>query len=310
MIHIACTADELYAPHCAAMLHSLLTHNDPAGVRIHYLHGPLLPEHVFERLRRMVGDMGSHIEFHEMVGADVDDLPVMRRIPKLMWYRVLLPERLQDLSRIIYLDADTVVLGDLGPLWSTDLSGCYLGAVNNVFEPEQTHRAQAIGLSSAADYFNSGVMLMNLDAMRQDGCSSLIQNYARSLGEQLLWPDQDALNAVLWKKRYKLHPRWNCQNSLFYFVSRSSAVFGVDAARDAARQPMIVHFEGPDLVKPWHYLSKHPYRHQYYLHLASTPWPVTPPLGLNWTNRLLRILPMRLLPLGLRIVRRLKCAKT
>jgi hypothetical protein len=50
-------------------------------------------------------------------------------------------------------------------------------------------------------------------------------------------------------------------------------VFGAEALHEATASPAILHFEGPSLNKPWHYLCQHPWRHQYRRTLARTPWP-------------------------------------
>lgn len=272
------------------MLHSLLSRNPPASIIIHFLQSPDLTSTVCDTLRRMVEGQGAQICFHVIADSEVDGLPRMERIPPIMWYRVLLPDLLPDLDRTLYLDTDTLVLDSLEPLWGTDLEGFYLGAVHNVFEPEFTRRPHELGLDSADGYFNSGVLLMNLAEMRRDHCAPRILEYARENASRLLWPDQDALNVVLGRRRRALHPRWNCQNSLFYF-SYSREVFGAEAVAAACRNPGILHFEGAEMAKPWHYLCKHPYKPIYYKHLAQTPWSTIPVTGRSWKTRLLKPLP-------------------
>jgi lipopolysaccharide biosynthesis glycosyltransferase len=214
----------------------------------------------------------------------------MGRIPLVMWYRVFLPELLPSADRVLYLDADTLVVAPLSPLWDEPLDGSYLAAVSNVLEPQYAARPAELGLPATQAYFNSGVLLFNLDAMRADRCTHEILRVARD--EKLLWPDQDALNVVLGARRVALHPRWNCMNSL-YLLPEAYDTFPRDVVDDACRRPAIVHFEGPKLAKPWHYLSKHPYRGAYEHHRRNTPWPDVAVEGRTWRNRLLRPLPTR-----------------
>lgn len=102
--------------------------------------------------------------------------------------------------------------------------------------------------------------------------------------------DQDALNVVLGNLRVPLHSRWNCMNSL-YLLPHARDVFGLDKGREACSWPPIVHFEGPQLAKPWHYLSKHPFREG----LPSAPRRHTlaefAVEGQTWPDRLLTPLP-------------------
>jgi lipopolysaccharide biosynthesis glycosyltransferase len=230
----------------------------------------------------------------------VDGLPVMDRIPGVMWYRVFLPELLPTTSRILYLDCDTLVVDDLSLLWDVDLQGSYLGAVDNAFEPGAERHATDLGLGSARDYFNSGVLLLNLDLMRTENATDAILECART--RSLVWPDQDALNLVLGRRRLRLDPKWNCMNVLFYGAPPST--FDPEAAKAAAAAPAILHFEGPEMAKPWHYLNRHPRRSEYIAHRKATPWPDIDFEGRTLTNRALRPLPTRTVNRVLRLEQR------
>jgi lipopolysaccharide biosynthesis glycosyltransferase len=307
-LHVACATDSAYAPHCATMLHSLLAHHAPGAVHTHVLRDASLDAASSQHLATMVAALGGSVTFHTIDPATCAGLPTMERIPTLMWYRVLLPELLPELDRILYVDCDTLTRADLAPLWQTNLADHYIAAADNVLERDFADRAERLGLPPGQRYFNSGVLLMNLDRMRREQCSTALLDYGRSRGDSLVWPDQDALNVVLGARRAPLHPRWNCQNTLFYFPDRSSAVFGADVVRDAVLAPAIVHFEGPALAKPWHYLCKHPLRAEYWQHRAATPWPTAELEGRTWPNRILRLVPMKLLPHAYGAARRLKHA--
>jgi lipopolysaccharide biosynthesis glycosyltransferase len=271
MIEVACAADETYAPHAAATFHSVLTVNPRGSVRAHFLHSPGLRRETITRLTEMVSGLGGEIAFHELGDEASDGLPAMGRISEVMWYRLALPELLPHTERLLYLDCDTIALAPLAPLWELDLNGAGVGAVTNVFPFDLQHRPEELGLA-LRDYFNSGVLLMDLEAWREHGWSERILKLARSQPERLVFPDQDALNIELRDRWLALHPRWNCQNAILY-LETADAVLGAVAAAEARAHPAILHFEGPAWAKPWHYLSSHPYRHTYLSHRAQTPWP-------------------------------------
>lgn len=300
VLDIACAANEAYVPHCAAMLHSALTVHDRGTIRVHFMPAPDVLDTTIDRLRAMTQAHGGSLVVHGGLHDEVADLPVMDRIPTVMWYRVFLPRLLPTTSRVLYLDCDTLVVDDLSALWEIDLEDSYLGAVDNAFEPGVERHAADLGLASAAEYFNSGVLLLNLDLMRADGATEAILDCART--RSLVWPDQDALNLVLGQKRVRLEPRWNCMNVLFYGNIPSS--YDQDAARAAAACPAILHFEGPQMAKPWHYLNRHPRRSVYFAHRAATPWPDVNFDGRTWTNRALRPLPTRTVNRILRLEQR------
>lgn len=269
-LHVACAAEGAYDAHSAAMLHSLLTNGGPLGVHVHYLHGPAFPARSLTRLERMVSGLGGAFSAYEVAPDRTARLPVVAEFTVAMWFRILLPELLADIDRVLYLDVDTLVLDDLEPLWRTDLSGSCVGAVTNVFMPHHRHRPAQLGLAEET-YFNSGVLLMHLDAMRSGGCAQAIEDAAAAGGAAFEWPDQDALNVVLGARRTPLHPRWNAMNSLR--LPQAAEVFGADVAREALDRPGIRHFEGPGQNKPWNRGSAPADQALYLTHRRRTPWP-------------------------------------
>lgn len=272
VLHVACAADEAYAPHAAAMLYSVLAHRGEASVHVHVLHGPGLSPEAAARVRAFVERDGGELSLHRVEDSEVRGLPVRASFTSAIWYRILLPERLPDTDRVLYLDADTIVVAALGPLLELDLADRYVAAVTNVFMPHQTYRPTALGLDPEHPYFNSGVLVMNLDLLRREGCTEALAAFARARGDELEWPDQDALNVVLGARRLPLHPRWNAMNSVLRF-RRAREVLGARAVAEARRTPAIRHFEGPGANKPWHAGAPAADRALYAAQRRGTPWP-------------------------------------
>jgi lipopolysaccharide biosynthesis glycosyltransferase len=288
MMHVACAADATYAPHCATMIASLLDHCDPSALCVQYLHPEDLPAATLADLRQMTTIRGAGFRSHAFADGEIAGLPSWPGVRPVMWYRVLLPERLAELDKVLYIDADAIVLDDLRPLWDTDLAGAPLAAVTNVLAAAFAGHAERLGLPDAAAYFNSGVMLLNLARLRdENSCARLIE-YGRS--HRLRFWDQDALNVFFHRERRALHPRWNCLNGMFLFPAARKH-FGSAELEAAKARPAIVHFEGPGPGKPWHYLSKHPYQRDYLRYRAQTPWPLHELEGRTLRNRVLRLLP-------------------
>jgi lipopolysaccharide biosynthesis glycosyltransferase len=281
-LEVACAAERRYAPHSAAMLHSVLEHS-PLPVRVHYLHGPSFPAASARRLAWMVRRHGGEISFVEVPDERIAGLPVDELFTSAMWYRILLPELAPDADRVLYLDVDTIAVDDLGPLWETELGDAYLGAVTNVFfKPEHRDRVAALGLDPER-YFNSGVLLCDLARMRADGCTERLLTTVRDERRELEWPDQDALNLVYEGRRADLHPRWNCMNSVMRF-EWTEEVFGPELTREARSRPGIRHFEGPEVEKPWHLMCERAGRELYFRHRRRTPWPIARREGVTLRN--------------------------
>jgi lipopolysaccharide biosynthesis glycosyltransferase len=254
------------------MLHSVLDQRGGRQLSVHYLHGPHLEMSSRDALTRMVEGGSATISFHEIPDAAVAGLPLHGYFTPAMWYRILAPELLGELDRVLYLDADVIAVDSLAPLWDVDLDGAIVAAVTNVLEPQYAERPRLLGLPESQQYFNTGVLLMDLAAMRQDDSAAALRAYARTSREELIWPDQDAYNVVLGARRLALHPRWNCMNSIMH-LEASVAVFGSRAVAEARANPAIRHFEGPGLNKPWNYMCDWALRDAYLAHRRQTPWP-------------------------------------
>jgi lipopolysaccharide biosynthesis glycosyltransferase len=221
----------------------------------------------------MYADREGQIFFCEIADEQVSGLPIQPLFGPAMWYRILLPELLGELNRVLYLDADTVVVDDLSPLAELDLGDHLLAAVTNVFMPYHRFRPAELGIAPSA-YFNSGVLLLNLEQMRSDGFTAAVRQLATgSRGASLTWPDQDALNLAVQDRWQRLHPRWNCMNSIVNEPELADEVFGPEQTREALSSPAIRHFEGEGLNKPWHAMHPRAGRRLYRAHRRATPWP-------------------------------------
>jgi len=271
-LHVALAADDAYLPHCAAVLSSLRAHDHAAPLHAHLLHPAELGTDALARLVSMSDGQTLTITPHPIAPRRVAGLPAWGRIPQTMWYRVLLPELLPAADRVLYVDADVLVVDSLAPLWATPLADHWVAAVTNVPERHMLGHAAGLGLPGPQAYFNSGVLLFNLAAMRRDHRTEALLDCAREHAGRLLWPDQDALNLVLAPRRRVLHPRWNVMNSMRRFAW-AGELLGETEASEAIDRPGIVHFEGPRENKPWHVLCDHPYRERYAEHRRDTPWP-------------------------------------
>lgn len=113
--------------------------------------------------------------------------------------RLALPEILPEETRALWLDVDTIVTGDIGDLFETDMRGCPVSAAR---EPPWSRPGRI--------YYNAGVLLMDLQLMREDGTAwRLIDRVNR---QKLDFGDQDALNDVCAGRICDLDPVWNASD--------------------------------------------------------------------------------------------------
>lgn len=162
-------------------------------------------------------------------------------ISKITYARLLIPRFLPDtVAKVLYLDADLLVLRSLDPLWEMDLEGAIVGAVSDAFWGPVLKRGgpECKNMPRVRDYFNAGVLLIDLNRWRENRVSEKALEYLAQ-HPQSPFSDQDALNVAcndLWKA---LDPRWNYQNHRDYRIA--------DVRPD--QRPWIVHFVRT--TKPW-----------------------------------------------------------
>lgn len=121
---------------------------------------------------------------------------------------------LSNLDKILYLDSDILVLNDLSELYNTDLNNKYAGVVKDMAGTVAEGHAKRL---NHQDYFNSGMMLLNLEKMRQDNIAERLLDYKlyKDAGHFM---DQDCLNYVFQENVIYLSPIYNnmAPNQLHY----------------------------------------------------------------------------------------------
>ena len=144
-------------------------------------------------------DFGDSMTFHFIQVPDdlFDGFPETDRYPKEIYYRLAAAMFLpKDLDRILYLDADIIVINPLRELYETDFEGnFYAGCTHTQGLLTKINRVRLKSSRDAA-YPNTGVLLMNLPALRENLRISDICDYVAGQKHALILPDQDILSAL------------------------------------------------------------------------------------------------------------------
>lgn len=171
-------------------------------------------------------------------------------------YKLSLAEILKGVRKVIYIDGDTLVQKSLGSLYDYELGDNYVGAVNDMLdecEEGDSGLANRIGLSGRS-YFNSGVMLLDLEKIRTDEMSRKLIDYRENGTNYFM--DQDALNAVLGDRR-------TCLPYSYNFLATVTEAYDVDeiaerfcekkkySIDECISEAAIIHLTGKR--KPWKY---------------------------------------------------------
>ena len=264
-VHIAITTDENYLQHAGVMLASLFANARERRFVVHCVTSSAgTPD--WAKLEGMVFRAGHQLRVLTPDDVSLRNLKISDHATTAVYYRLLLPELMDPaVSRVLYLDCDMVVKGDVTELWNADVDGCALAAVRDPFFTAY----EKLGIPPGRGYFNSGVMLINLDHWREHGHAARVVAYIRDNPEKITAWDQDGLNAVLHSQWLELHPRWNVQTILFEHEGRNLPV-PREVLLECLATPAVIHYTAK--FKPWHRLCEHPRKHEYYRYLAGTPW--------------------------------------
>lgn len=288
MIQLACTASTDYMRHTAAMLHSMLENAPFGAVSVNLLHMAPIQTEDRQRMRQITDSYGATLTYLHVNEDTVAEMPI-GVFSRQVWLRIFLPELMPTADKVLYLDSDLIVTDDLRPLWETQLDDHLLGAVTNPIYPfMRPHPQLDLGIAEPRDYFNSGVLLMNLDLMRRDGTVAAIRRFAEA-NPWIGAADQDTLNVVCRDRWLKLHPRWNVQSTMFD-MKPSQLPFSKQQVAESLESPAVIHYIGAS--KPWHYACGHPRRELYFVHARETPWGEPVIAGRSVRNAILRRLPV------------------
>jgi len=244
---------------------------NPTNIYVHILEDGTLSQTTRQKLKEITNAYGGTLQFHEVETQAIKELPLNRSyISKATYYRLLMLRALpEDIPKIIYIDADTVVVDAPEILWAIDLEGHPMGAC-----PDEGGLAQSrrLGLDPGHLYFNAGVAVFDLSVLRSmDFEAKAIAAY-KANADKITLQDQDILNIVFCGKTKPIPLRWNA-NTRLYVGSDLEAAYTEADALEAASHPGIVHFT--DKRKPWTIKELNPMGVLYWNYRNEGPWKET-----------------------------------
>ena len=200
-----------YTLYVATVIQSVLE-NTLSKVCFHIFHDNTLTKTNKEKLIQTVGEFGSYIQFHEVNPEEFrGDHKWVKYYTIGCMFRLIMPRILKDLDKLIYLDADLLFHRDIKELWDIDISEYSLAAKKDVIFDNGIKKPKFVmeGIVPKDRYFNSGVLLMNLNKIRE--CGDLLELSLEFLNHNpdSALPDQDALNYYFNSTTLLLDENWN-----------------------------------------------------------------------------------------------------
>lgn len=235
-VSICFASDDNYAPYLKVAIYSLLCNrNRERSYDIIILHKRISREHQGEILGLADGKSGVSIRFVNVVEADRElqsDVGCYYAVETN--YRLLLFSKLfQNYRRMLYLDCDIIVTGDVGELFDVDLEGKSAAGVEDVGFRWLAYTKRAIfldnkpynvlnyctdvlGIKDPGGYVNAGVLLFDLEKCRQKVSFRDVVETLHS--RNFFYNDQDVLNILLEGNIKQVDCKWNYMNNIAFYL--------------------------------------------------------------------------------------------
>lgn len=238
---IAYAPDDGYMNMTIVSMFSALQNNIDSEVEFIILYSKL-SDTSMEKLKTFESKFKCSIRYVQMDESEFLDLPMSKWVTVQAWFRIKIPDLCPDLERVLYLDCDTMVNGDIKELFTMELGDNYVAAVKDVWDVKK--HLKRLDMKSDS-YFNSGVLLMNCNQFRQDNVFEKIKEYSIANKKIIKFCDQDTLNKVIDYKKSNLPQKYNFMDT--WWRNDYNEYEGLDLKNyeDAKENPVIVHLTGP-----------------------------------------------------------------
>ena len=242
-MHVAFCVNDGYAQYIMVTIKGLLENNSNPIV-IH-----VLSDYISERNVGKLQDLVGSYPFAELNVVIVDDSK-LRGLKDTWtiytWYRVLLPEILdKDVHRVLYLDADVLVTGNIGELFRLDMTGKAIAGTID-FQSKDISTYKRCGYEPEKEYVCAGIMLMNLDYWREHDIANQVVRWGRDNNDRIQFPDQDSINYICRNAKILLPLKYDIVDGFFhddYYYQHYPREL-----RECVDAPVIIHYAGQ---APW-----------------------------------------------------------
>lgn len=270
--NIVCASDNNFYIHMSVMLKSIEINSSLENINIYILNSTLSDDNK-NRIKNWFEKSKLNLRFVSVNNYIFLHCKTTERLSSATYYRLLIPELLPDsINKVIYLDSDLLVEGDIKELWEIEIGDLSLLAVAEVVEKLRYVSSSAaiakykeLGIPKDKKYFNAGVLVMNLERWRKNKIGECVLHYLKKYKKYVRYCDQDGLNAVLWDEWGELPAEWNVMTPIFRTESWKESFFDEEKFNDLKENPKIIHFSGD--IKPWTKEGIHPMEKIYFKYL-------------------------------------------
>lgn len=214
LIPIFFATDDNYIPFLEVAMRSLIENaSKDNNYIIHILNTGLLEEN--KKAIENLANENFQISFEDIsdcIAPIKSKLKNVYHFSLITYYRLFIEKLFPQYDKVLYLDCDIVVLGDIAKLYNTNLCGNLVGAIpDQIINNNATFSEYAVcGVGVVPEkYFNAGILVMNLKKFRQEKICEQFMYLINTYNFDVVDPDQAYLNALCKDKVKYLPNGWN-----------------------------------------------------------------------------------------------------
>ena len=196
-MNILITINKGYVKQVNILLNSIQYSNLNEKFDIYILHKSLNKLH-FKDIEKGLDLKRFTIHGIRIPKSEIDNFPVyQKRYPVEIYFRLFATKYLpKDIERILYLDADTIVIKELKELYEMDFEGNYFIAATHIKKILHKFNQIRLDLEKDEPYINTGVLLINLKELRKRNVEKEVIKYVKENRAKLMLPDQDIVSSI------------------------------------------------------------------------------------------------------------------
>lgn len=183
------------------------------------------------------------------------NLPVESQYKPIIYARLMLPDLMRNYERVVYIDADVILMDDIAKLYRCDLNDNLLCAVRDTGmlawyhtpgNPERRYIDEVLKLKNPYDYFNSGVIVFNIPLFHKEFSTKFLFEYSTSRFWK--WRDQDVFMTLCDGRIGHVEQSWNVLVPYFRdevdMLEEGALRVLKEEYLEALEKPRLVHFIG------------------------------------------------------------------
>ncbi len=282
-INIVFATNQQYIQHLCAAIKSLLDNNKDSSFKIYIINSGI-SKNIYANILTVIKPYNCQLENIVISDNYFKELVLTHHYSKEIYYRLLIPELINE-EKVLYLDADIIINGSIKGIYNQNIEDYYVCAVEDPF----FDRYEELKIEKKFRYFNSGVMLINVMKWRNTDLHKKVINFVEKNFKILHFPDQDALNALIYGNWKRMPLKYNLTMILDNNYENKFSCFTKEELREAKNKPIIIHYTGGS--KPWQLKNIHPYKNLYWKYLRMTPYRFSLPTELRPSNLFKSLIP-------------------